>query len=171
MSLLEDGPAVHEADADEVWNLIRSIRFVMFTTRDAGGLLLSRPMTVQSVARDEEDLWFFMARGSDVVAHITREPRVNVAYADTGADVYVSVAGTAGVVEDVAMKERLFSPMARARFPGGPGDPGLALVRMSMLEIEYWIVRENKLVQMLKMARAAVTGTPPAIGEHGTLPA
>jgi general stress protein 26 len=128
-------------------------------------------MTVQNVAQDDEDLWFFMARGSDAVAHIADEPRVNVAYADTGADVYASVAGTATLVEDLAMKERLFSPMARAWFPGGPGDPDLALVRVSMLETEYWIVRENKLVQMLKMARAAVTGNAPAIGEHGTLTA
>ena len=79
--------------------------------------------------------------------------------------------GTAVLVDDDAMKERLFSPMARAWFPGGPGDPDLALVRVSMLAVEYWIVRENTLVQMLKMARAAVTGTPPVIGEHGTLPA
>jgi len=162
---------IQHAEPDEVWNLIRSIRFVMFTSRDEGGLLQSRPMTVQSVAQDDEDLWFFMSRGSDVLAHIAREPRVNVAYADPGADVYVSIAGTAGVVEDAAMKDRLFSPMARAWFPDGPGDPDLALVRVSMLDTEYWIVRENRIVQMLKMARAAVTGTLPSIGEHGTLPA
>lgn len=171
MSRTDDGPLVQQADPDEVWNLIRSIRFVMFTTRDPAGLLQSRPMTVQNVAQDDEDLWFFMSRGSEVVAHIAVEPRVNVAYADTGADVYASVAGTATLVEDDAMKDRLFSSMARAWFPGGPGDPDLALVRVSMLEVEYWIVRENKLVQILKMARAAVTGSPPAIGEHGTLPA
>ncbi len=167
----DDGPLVQQADPEEVWNLIRSIRFVMFTTRDPGGLLQSRPMTVQQVAQHEQDLWFFMSRTGEVVAHVAREPRVNVAYADAGADVYASIAGTAVLVDDDAMKERLFSPMARAWFPGGPGDPDLALVRVSMLAVEYWIVRENTLVQMLKMARAAVTGTPPVIGEHGTLPA
>lgn len=166
-----DQPAVQQAEPDEVWNLIRSIRFVMFTTRDAQGLLHSRPMTVQNVAQDDEDLWFFMSRGSEAIADVASEPRVNVAYADTSADVYASVCGSAVVVEDAALKDRLFSPMARAWFPGGPSDPDLALVRVSMLDIEYWIVRENRLVQMLKMARAAVTGTPPSIGEHGTLPA
>lgn len=171
MTRTDDGPEHPQAEPDEVWNLIRSIRFVMFTTRSPGGLLQSRPMTVQNVAQDEEDLWFFMSRGSDAVAHIAAEPRVNVAYADTGADVYASVAGSATLVDDGALKNRLFSPMARAWFPGGPDDPDLALVRVSMLEVEYWIVRENKLVQLLKMARAAVTGTAPDIGEHGTLPA
>lgn len=171
MTRIDENPAVRQAEPEEVWNLIRSIRFVMFTTRDAAGLLHSRPMTVQNVAEAEEALWFFMSRGSEAVDHITGESDVNVAYADTSADVYASVAGTATIVEDAALKERLFSPMARAWFPDGPADPELALVRVSMREVEYWIVRENKLVQMLKIARAAVTGTPPSIGEHGTLAA
>lgn len=171
MSSPDHAPTIRQAEPDEVWNLIRSIRFVMFTTRGRSGLLQSRPMTVQNVAQDAEDLWFFMSRGSDVVADLAHEAQVNVAYADPGADVYASVAGTATLVEDAALKARLFSPMARAWFPDGPGDPELALVRVSMLEVEYWIVRENRLVQMLKIVRAAVTGTPPSIGEHGTLPA
>jgi general stress protein 26 len=163
--------SMREAEPEEVWNLIRSIRFVMFTSRDAGGLLQSRPMTVQSVAQDDEDLWFFMSRASNLVEQLAADPMVNVAYADTSADVYASLAGEASVVEDAALKDRLFSALARVWFPGGPADPDLALVRVSMRSVEYWIVRENKLVQMLKMARAAATGTPPDIGEHGTLTA
>ena len=113
MTRIDERPAVLQAEPEEVWNLIRSIRFVMFTTRDADGLLHSRPMTVQNVAQNDEALWFFMSRGSDVVEQVEGEPNVNVAYADNGADVYASVAGSASVVEDQAMKDRLFSPMAQ----------------------------------------------------------
>lgn len=170
--------SIHHSDAhdtpeaselDDAWKLIRSIRFVMFTTRDEHGLLRSRPMTVQDAARDDEDLWFFMSRSSDAVVQIGREPRVNVAYSDTSADAYASVSGTATVVEDAALKNKLFSPMVKVWFPDGPADPDLALVRVSILELEYWLVRENKLVQLLKFARAAATGKRPELGEHGTV--
>jgi general stress protein 26 len=51
----------------QFWELIKDIRFAMFTARDAGGHLTSRPMTTQNSASDEDSsLWFFMSRtGSD----------------------------------------------------------------------------------------------------------
>jgi hypothetical protein len=37
-------------------------------------------------------------------------------------------------------------------------------------EAEYWNVKENKLLQVLKMAKAAATGTKPKkMGEHAEL--
>ena len=37
----------------------------------------------------------------------------------------------------------------------------------SIEHADYWDVKENKLVQLYKMAEAAVTGKPPKMGEHG----
>jgi len=36
-------------------------------------------------------------------------------------------------------------------------------------EAEFWNVKENKLLQLLKMGTAAVTGTRPKMGEHAEL--
>ena len=99
---------------------------------------------------------------------ISHAPEVNVAYADTGRDAYVSVSGTARVVEDDAKKQELFNTIAKAWFPGGANDPDLALVAVVIAHADYWDVKTNKAVQLFKMAKAAITGTPPTdMGEHG----
>jgi hypothetical protein len=46
----------------------------------------------------------------------------------------------------------------------------LALVRVQIDEAEYWNVRESKVTQLLKMARATVTGKPPTdLGDHAKI--
>jgi general stress protein 26 len=151
-----------------LWALIKDIRFAMFTTRHGNGHLHSRPMTTQnSNLDDDSNLWFFMSRGSEPVADLAHEPIVNVVYADPGKDSYVSVSGTAKVVEDLAKKQQLWSKMAEAWFPGGATDPDLALVCVTITHANYWDVKDSKIVQLFKLAKAAVTGKPPTdLGEH-----
>ena len=161
-----------QADARaKLWDLIKDIRFAMFTTRHSNGHLHSRPMTTQNSKLDEDrSLWFFMSRKSEPVADLTGDSTVNVVYADPGEDSYVSVSGTAVVVEDMARKERLWSKMAQAWFPGGSADPDLALVCVTISHANYWDVEESKVVQLYKMAKAAVTGKPPTnLGEQAEI--
>jgi len=155
----------------KLWDLIKDIRFAMFTTRHGNGHLHSRPMTTQNSKLDEDsNLWFFMSRKGEPVADLMAEPSVNVAYADTGADSYVSVSGTAAVVDDIAKKQQLWSKMAEAWFPGGVDDSDLALVRVTITHANYWDVKESKIVQLYQMAKAAVTGKPPTdLGEHAEI--
>ena len=161
--------ADHTDTHAKLWDLIKDIRFAMFTTRHANGHLHSRPMTTQNSNVDEDsNLWFFMARKGDPVADLTADPTVNVVYADPGDDSYVSVSGTASVVEDAAKKQQLWSKLAEAWFPGGVNDADLALVRVKITHANYWDVTDSKVVQLYKMAKAAVTGKPPTdLGEHG----
>jgi general stress protein 26 len=91
-----------------------------------------------------------------------------VVYADTNADDYVSVSGQARVVEDMAKKKQLWNKMTEAWFPGGVTDPDVALVQVSITHADYWEAKDNKLTQLFKMAKAAVTGHPPTdMSEHG----
>lgn len=154
-----------------MWELIKDIRFAMFTTRHANGHLHSRPWTTQNSNLDQDSsLWFFASRQSDPVADLHAEGNVNVSYADPGADSYVSVSGTAAVVDDMAKKRQLWSKMAEAWFPGGVDDPDLALVEVKITHAGYWDVKESKIVQLYKMAKASVTGAPPKdLGEHGEI--
>ena len=147
----------------QLWDLIKDIRFAMFTTRHEGDHLHSRPMTTQNRRVDEDDsLWFFMARSGEPVADLVADPVVNVVYADPDSDSYVSVSGRAAVVEDGAKKRELWSKLAEAWFPGGVADPNLALVQVRIVHANYWNVEESKLVQLFKMAKAVVTGEPPS---------
>jgi general stress protein 26 len=70
-------------DLNQLWTLIRDIRFAMMTTRDAGSRLHTRPLTTQN--RDEEQgdaLWFFVSRGSEACQELQADAQVSVAYAD-----------------------------------------------------------------------------------------
>ncbi len=156
-------------DRDKLWGLIKDIKFAMFTTlHNVNGHLHSRPMTTQNARLDEDSsVWFFMSRKSEPVADIAAKPTVNISYADPGKDSYVSVAGTASVVEDMGKKQQLWSKETEAWFPGGVDDPDLALVQVRISHADYWDVKDSKVVQLFKMAKAAVTGTPPDMSEHG----
>jgi general stress protein 26 len=151
-----------------LWDLIKDIRYAMFTTHHSNGHLHSRPMTTQNSALDEDaNLWFFMSRKGDPVSDLLADGAVNVTYADPGADSYVSVSGTASVVEDAAKKQQLWTKMAEAYFPQGVTDSDLALVRVRIAHATYWNIRESKLVQLYQMAKAVITGKPPVdLGEH-----
>ena len=150
-----------------LWELIKDTRFAMFTTRHSNGHLHSRPMTTQNSKVDEDDsLWFFMSKTSGPVEDIKANPVVGLIYADPSSDTYVSVSGTAAMLEDTAKKEQLWNKAAEAWFPGGPTDPDLALVQVEIIHANYWDVAESKPVQLFAMAKSVFTGKPPQIGEH-----
>ena len=158
---------IEAGDWTKFWDLIKDIKFAMFTARHGDGKLHSRPMTTLN-GRDERGgvLWFFMLKGGEPALDIARDAEVNVAYADPASDAYVSVSGTARLVEDSAKKKALWNPLAQAWFPGGASDPDLALVAVTIEHAEYWDVRSNKGVKLYEIAKAAVTGTRPNLGEH-----
>jgi general stress protein 26 len=154
---------------EHLWKMIKDIKFAMFTTRHGNDHLHSRPMTTQNKAIDEdESLWFFMSKKGDPVSDLKAQPIVNVVYANPSSDTYVSVSGTAAMIEDQAKKDQLWSKMAEAWFPGGPTDADLALVQVQIVHANYWDVKESKIVQLYEMAKAVVTGKPPTeLGDHG----
>jgi general stress protein 26 len=152
---------------EKLSELIKDIRFAMFTTHKPQGHLHSRPMTTQNKRIDDDSLWFFMSRSGDPVSEFRGDDQVNVSYANPSSDTYVSVTGAARVVEDMAKKKALWNKAAEAWFKGGVDDPDLALVQVRIEHADYWDVKESKLVQLYRMAEAAVTGKQPQLGEHG----
>ena len=165
-------PVSESAQArSRLWSLVKDIRFAMFTTRHPNGHLHSRPMTTQNSKIDEDSsLWFFMSRGGDPVEELMTDPTVNLVYADPGEDIYVSISGTAEVVRDAAKTRELWSKMAESWFPGGTSDADLALVQVKIIHANYWDVNENKLVQLLHIAKAIATGErPTTLGEHAEI--
>lgn len=153
-------------DLKRLWSLIKDMRFGMLVHRHADGSLHSHPLTTQNKSLDEGVLYFFVSRTTEVGRRLQLDGDVNVSYADTHKDHYVSITGQATISEDMAKKEKLFNAMTKAWFPGGARDPNLELVEVRILHAEYWDIKESKVTQLAKMATAAVTGHPPEMGEH-----
>jgi general stress protein 26 len=151
-------------ELQKLWALIKDIKFGMFTHRHSNGMLHSQPLTTLNTSMEagDDSLFFFVSRGSDVARQLTQDNNVNISYTNPDYDCYVSVSGTALVLEDMEKKEALWSPVAKAWFPGGPTDPDLALVQVRISHAEYWDVTHSKMVQVANLITAAVTGTPPS---------
>ncbi len=153
---------------DKLWELIRNIRFGMLVHRHADGMLHSHPLTTQNKSTDNGSLlYFFISASSEMATSLATDGNVNVSYADPSDDSYVSISGTARIVHDLAQKQALWSDMNKAWFPGGPADEDLALLEVRIAHAEYWDVDDSKMVQLIKMAKAAITGERPRdLGEH-----
>jgi len=140
---------------DKVRTLIKDSRIAMLTMLDEQGRIVSQPMATQDVEPDA-DLWFIAERSSEKVANIRRDPRVNVSYSSR--DSWVSVAGTAEVVDDVAKLEELWNTFTDAWLEGGPGNPENILIRVSADSAEYWDSPGSKVTQVLNLVKAKATG-------------
>ena len=152
-----------------LWDLIKDTRFCMLAHRHDDGSLHSHPLTMQNQKLDEgSTIYFFVSTKSEVGQRLRKDGNVNLAFANVKADTWVSISGTATILEDAQKKKELFNVFDKAWFDG-PQDPEMELVAVKIHEAEYWNVKENKLLQLLKMGKAAATGTRPQLGEHKEL--
>ena len=152
---------------DRLWEMIKGIRFGMLTHRHGDGGLHAHPLTTMNKELGQKGvLYFFVSKSTEVGQRLRSDGNVNVSYADPNKDIWVSISGRATISEDRDAIERLFNPMAKAWFPGGPTDPDLELVEVHITHAEYWDVKESKVTQLYKMAAAAVSGERPHMGEH-----
>lgn len=137
--------------------LIKDVDIAMLTTTTPEGRLVSRPLATQDVEFDG-DLWFATSAKSGKIAEIKANPNVNVAYADPGKNIYVSVSGTASVVDDAAKLEELWSPAMKLFFPDGKDDADIRLVKVETRTAEYWEGPGTAFGKALFFVTEAVTG-------------
>ena len=148
--------------------LIKDVEIAMLTTMQADGKLVSRPLGTQEVEFDG-DLWFATSADSEKVAEIRAHPQVNVAYASSGRNTYVSVAGKASIVADREKIDALWSPAMKIFFPEGKDDPNLRLIRVRAESAEYWDGPGTAIGKALYLLVAAVSDDPGAMSDNETL--
>ncbi len=143
---------------EKLASLIKDIQFGMMTTIDRG-YLRSRPMAAQEIDEDG-DLWFFTGVDTAKADDIQEDNRVNIAFARPGDQQYVSVSGSADLILDRQKAKELWSPPYNAWFPKGLEDPNLLLLKVSVEQAEYWDAPSGAMVQLIELAKAALTGKP-----------
>ncbi|GAA3455011.1 pyridoxamine 5'-phosphate oxidase family protein [Dactylosporangium matsuzakiense] len=156
--MTDEDPRAH------VTRLIRDGRICMFTTMNADGRHVSRPMALQE-AEFDGDLWFFVYDDSPKAAEIALNPQVNVSFS-TKHDAWVSLSGTAAVVHDRAKAEQLWSAPLKAWFPDGLDTPGLALIKVTAESAEYWDSPHGRVVTLIQYGTAALLRRRPPEGDN-----
>ncbi|MFY1828787.1 pyridoxamine 5'-phosphate oxidase family protein [Myxococcus fulvus] len=153
---------------EHLGELIHGIKVAMMTTVDADGSLHSRPMWTQDHDFDGE-LWFFTREHSHKVDEVEQDHHVNVSFSDPARERYVSVSGRCRLVKDPRKLRELWSPALKAWFPDGMDDPELALLCVRVERAEYWDTPSSRMVQLVGMVKAALTGKSYAPADHQSL--
>src|SRR5258705_9459232 len=98
-------------DQDRAWEQMKKIGFAMLVTHD-GDKLRARPMGAY-LERESNAIYFLTDARRHKDEEITRNPNVNVSFADAGDQKYVSVTGIAVVSNDRGKIKQLFSTPAK----------------------------------------------------------
>ncbi|SEF81498.1 pyridoxamine 5'-phosphate oxidase family protein [Bosea lathyri] len=154
----------HHTDQARAWKLIEEIGICMLVTHDGtGDELRARPMSAH--ASQEDDTISFLI---DIRDHKDDEVEINdnvcLTFADNSGYRYVSVTGTANVVDDRQKIDELWSTSARA-FWKSKDDPNIRVLRVRPALAEFWD-NPGKIVTTVKMAAAALSGSKPNLGDN-----
>ena len=148
---------------ETVRSIMESTRIASLTYLDSQGRLVATPMGTQSFEHPKTTYWI-TERDSDKVAHLQADPRVNVFYA--GKDGYVSLTGTAAVVDDPARLKELWGFFTDSFMEGGPEDPNSVLLEVTADTAQWWDT-PGAVVTVVELVKAKVTGNETDLGDSG----
>lgn len=140
---------------EKVRALVKDTRLAMLTSVAPDGRLVSKPMATQDVEFDG-DVWFIAERNAEHTLNLRSRPQVNVAFASSSS--WVSLAGTAEVVNDPARLEEYWNTFTDAWMEGGPDNPENILIHVHADTAEYWDSPGSKVTQVVNLVKAKVTG-------------
>lgn len=150
---------------EKIWNEIEEKNLCMLVTRDAG-MLRARPMAAMP-RRGENTIWFVTDRTNHKDEEIRADPEVCITFQDEKGNEYISISGSARMVEDRAKLKELWNTGVDAWFEGGADDPRAALIAVEPKNAEYWDNHSSDLLVMTKIVAASLTGREkPDVGEN-----
>lgn len=145
-----------QAQMDTIQAMVKDIKYTMMTTRNGENHLHSCPMNTTETSIGAKEIWFIGHKPSETVDNIKQNPEVNLAYVTQESDKYLSISGTAELVEDEEKLNELWSVMYNAYFEQGKDDPKVQLIKVVPHGAEYW-ANGNAITSAVKMAAAALT--------------
>jgi general stress protein 26 len=141
---------------DKLKKLVEEIKVCMFITNNPDSDH-TRPMYTIEID-DELVLWFFTDIRSLKVEEVEQDKKVHLVYAHPGKESFLDLWGSATISTDKQAIKDKWSSMMKAWFPGGVDDPNLCLLKVRPQNAYYWDAEHGKMISMLKMMVAAVTG-------------
>ena len=148
--------------------LAKEINICMFCTDLDQQPFSTRPMAVREV--DEEgNLWFISSATSHKNDDIKEDENVQLIFAKPSSTQFLSLFGKAAIYRDQEKIKELWTPIANAWFEEGKKDPNVTVLKVSPSEAYYWDTPHGKVITLLKIATAAVTGKSMDTGEQGKL--
>lgn len=148
--------------------LVKNESVCHFCTNLSNAPVTTRPMSSQEVD-DEGNIWFMSSKTSQKNADILNDNKVQLLFSNTGHYEFLSVFGKASISTDRKKIKELWSPFAKAWFTKGSTDPDITLIKVVPENTYYWDTKSSKMVSLVKMLVATVTGNAPDDGVEGKL--
>lgn len=154
---------------DKLKELIRHNSICMFSTKlEKDGPAETRPMSVAQVD-DDGNLWFLSGKSSKKNHDIATDPRIQLFFANTSDQEYLTVYGNATETTNKQKIKELWNPIAKAWFNDGVDDPDISAIRISPRDGFYWDTKSGRMISLLKILASAVTGKTIEEGVQGKL--
>lgn len=133
---------------EEFWKALDSSRIVMLAGLGPS-CSAARPMTAQT---DEDikngSIYFFASRGEGIGKEVLEGTTLaSFTFQSKGNDLLASSVGPIAAVNDPAMVDKLWSPMAATYYQHGKSDPDLVLLRFAPPQFEIWRSTASGLVK------------------------
>lgn len=151
--------------------LIKDNKYAMMTTITADkGHLHACPMTTNKIELETAKIWFIGDKTTETVKDLQKNPQVNLSYTSQDHKDYVSINGTAKLIDDKAKLDELWSPVYNAFYEHGKEDPNVQIICVECNGAEYW-QSGNSVINAVKMVAAAVQDGKIAdsLGNHGSV--
>lgn len=123
-------------ESDKFRYVIENAKTGIFFTVCSNNGLAGRPMHTMLVDNDCS-LWFFTHEFNNHVQQIWRNNEVYINYGNECLQVCASVKGKAYLTRDINKINELYTPFIREWLPRGINDPGLLLIRVEPVNVEY----------------------------------
>ncbi|HVG26825.1 MAG TPA: pyridoxamine 5'-phosphate oxidase family protein [Acidobacteriaceae bacterium] len=150
----------------KIAELVKGIHIAMMVTVAPDGSMDARPMAVQDTPF-EGSLWFLTRASSEKVTELEGDRHITLTFSDPGNSKYITLKGRGTVTRDRARVHELWNAMYKAWFPQGEDDPDIAVLRVDVLEGDFWEASGSKVLFYAKYLAAAATGGSVSVGTSG----
>lgn len=140
----------------------------MFCTKLQSPPFHTRPMSVSKVDEDGK-FWFISSSESDKNMEIQNNDSVQLIFSDPSGSRFMSVYGEADILTDSKSIDEAWVPVAKAWFKEGKETDDLTVIKVHPAYAYYWDTKDGKMISLLKIAAAAITGAAADGGREGEL--
>ena len=157
----------NEGAKDKIKELAESIDMCMMGTNFTDPPLHVIPMSTKKVD-DQGNIWFLSNKNSNHNAHIKKDPRTQLIYANPKGMEFMTLFGKAQITMERSILKDLYGKSDDAWF-NGVDDPNLTAIQIAPSEGHYWDTKHGSLVALFEMGMAAITGEQTDLIEEGDI--
>jgi len=126
----------------DISDALKKLDICMMTTRNALGMLESRPMSNNRDVNYNGDSYFFTLDTMTFVNDLKQRPEVCLVYEGRrnlfAPYLYICVSGRANLIQERSVMVQHWMPVLEKWFPQGLNTPNITLIHVHADHIKYW---------------------------------